>query len=619
MADKKIRLLVQTEVKDAISKLNRTEKQTNKLLVGFKGLVKGVALFAGAAALGAVVKSSVQTSAEFERLRTRLVALKGSVAGGREAFESFNKIAKTTPFQLQNVVEAGAQLEAFGADSEKTLKSVADLAAFMGTDIVDAANAFGRAFAGGAGAADVLRDRGVLTQVRLKSGFDDLSKLTLPEFRQALEDTLTDPEGNIAGATDLLAQTFSGLVSNFQDSLSQLQASIGDLLAPTIKRVISVLKTSTDALAEQFKRLGETELETTLRLVKELGGEFTELAIKSNEIRIMSIDEQLGGKTSESVLNNIGNLQQQIVDKASANADIQLKIANLTEEEANALVLTNEGSVTKKKLLEDTILFNREFIKGKQDEIFADNAILLLLKERKGLEVEIAELKKPGDDDVEKVMTEEEIKTEILKQASENRKKIQEEEKISALSLDDFEAIVNAMDISEKRKTELVKAETKKRRDAEKKAHKDRIEENLQSAILSGQSAKDAAISVVKAEIAEAQAGLISSIMTSVPFPANLIVAAGAGAMIGKLTDKLLSFQTGGSIITRGRTTLPIGSGVIAGDNASGMERVDFTPLPSPNNPSARTININISAPLVDETVVETIIPAIKRAEKLGL
>ena len=74
MADKKIRLLVQTEVKDAISKLNRTEKQTNKLLVGFKGLVKGVALFAGAAALGAVVKSSVQTSAEFERLRTRLVA-----------------------------------------------------------------------------------------------------------------------------------------------------------------------------------------------------------------------------------------------------------------------------------------------------------------------------------------------------------------------------------------------------------------------------------------------------------------------------------------------------------------------------------------------------------------
>ena len=34
--------------------------------------------------------------------------------------------------------------------------------------------------------------------------------------------TLTDPEGNIAGATDLLSQTFTGLISNFQDSVSQI-------------------------------------------------------------------------------------------------------------------------------------------------------------------------------------------------------------------------------------------------------------------------------------------------------------------------------------------------------------------------------------------------------------
>ena len=88
--------------------------------------------------------------------------------------------------------------------------------------------------------------------------------------------------------------------------------------------------------------------------------------------------------------------------------------------------------------------------------------------------------------------------------------------------------------------------------------------------------------------------------------------------MIGKVTDRLLSFQTGGSFITKGRTTLPIGSGVVVGDNASGMERVDITPLPSPND-SPRNITINISAPLVDETVVDHIIPAIQRAEKLGL
>ena len=215
-------------------------------------------------------------------------------------------------------------------------------------------------------------------------------------------------------------------------------------------------------------------------------------------------------------------------------------------------------------------------------------------------------------------MSQEEIKTEILKQAAEKRKEITESEKLSQLSIEDFEAIVANLKITEEQKTAIIKAETDKRKKLEQEAHQKRIEQNLESAILQGQSAKDAAISVVKAEVAEAQASLISSIMQALPFPINLAVAAGAGSLIGKVTDRLLSFQTGGSFITKGRTTLPIGSGVVVGDNASGMERVDITPLPSPND-SPRNITINISAPLVDETVVDHIIPAIQRAEKLGL
>jgi len=153
----------------------------------------------------------------------------------------------------------------------------------------------------------------------------------------------------------------------------------------------------------------------------------------------------------------------------------------------------------------------------------------------------------------------------------------------------------------------------------ENEAHQEKIKNNLQSAIIQGQSAKQAGISVVKAEIAESQAGLISSIMKSVPFPLNLALAAGAGSMIGKVTDQLLSFPTGGSFVTKGRTTLPIGNGVTVGDNASGMERIDVTPLPSPNQRSNGNITININAPVVDEYVVDSIIPAIRRAEQLNL
>ena len=164
-----------------------------------------------------------------------------------------------------------------------------------------------------------------------------------------------------------------------------------------------------------------------------------------------------------------------------------------------------------------------------------------------------------------------------------------------------------------------IKENVKELRRLEAEAHRDKIEQNLQAAILQGQTSKDAALSVIKAEVAEAQAGLISSIMKALPFPINLAVAAGAGGMIGKVTDSLFSsFATGGSFVTKGRTTLPIGNGVVVGDNASGMERIDVTPLPSPTS-NGNNITINISAPLVDETVVDHIIPAIRRAEKLNL
>lgn len=53
--------------------------------------------------------------------------------------------------ELKNVVDTATALKGFGLDAEETLKSAADLAAYMGVDIVEASQAMGRAFAGGGG------------------------------------------------------------------------------------------------------------------------------------------------------------------------------------------------------------------------------------------------------------------------------------------------------------------------------------------------------------------------------------------------------------------------------------------------------------------------------------
>ena len=52
----------------------------------------------------------------------------------------------------------------------------------------------------------------------------------------------------------------------------------------------------------------------------------------------------------------------------------------------------------------------------------------------------------------------------------------------------------------------------------------------------------------------------------------------------------------------------------------AGAERVQVTPLQGPNiNGPQGGITLNISAPLVDETVIDSIIPAIQKAQRMNL
>tara|TARA_R110000751_G_scaffold18012_1_gene54961 strand:- start:1206 stop:3152 length:1947 start_codon:yes stop_codon:yes gene_type:complete len=85
------------------------------------------------------------------------------------------------------------------------------------------------------------------------------------------------------------------------------------------------------------------------------------------------------------------------------------------------------------------------------------------------------------------------------------------------------------------------------------KDDQDRKEESFQAdiarAIMSGQSAEEAVRTVIKAQIMKAVSGLIASIFANVPFPASLILVAGASKMVGKILDTQLgNFGDGGVV-----------------------------------------------------------------------
>ncbi len=221
------------ETKSDVDSLNRSQ---DKLVKNSKKIKAGLAVVG--VAIAAMGKHAISTAAQFQTLQTRLNTMYGSVNRGTQAFQKFVKIASTTPFAVKSVVEAGASLKAFGMDAEKNIKGVADLAAFMGVDIVEAAQAMGRAFAGGAGAADVLRERGVLELIKSFKGIEDITKLTLPEFRTALIDAMEDPHLGISGATTALSETFEGNMSNMMDAVDRLADHMGQKLLPAAQTVV---------------------------------------------------------------------------------------------------------------------------------------------------------------------------------------------------------------------------------------------------------------------------------------------------------------------------------------------------------------------------------------------
>ena len=141
------------------------------------------------------------------------------------------------------------------------------------------------------------------------------------------------------------------------------------------------------------------------------------------------------------------------------------------------------------------------------------------------------------------------------------------------------------------------------------------IQEDLRGAILQGQSAEQAVKSVVRAELQEAISGLVSSILKNVPFPFNLVVAAGAGATATGLLEKALS-AAGSISFAQGGIVPGVNSG--AGDTVPAM----LTPGEVILNQAQQEnlvggmggITINFNAPVTNEEFVKDfVIPEIEK------
>ena len=634
----------------------------------------------------------VQQSMQFEKVKVRLNAMFGSVQRGSEAFNAFNKIAATTPFTLQDIVEAGASLKAFGADSERLIKPVSDLAAFMGTTATEAAAALGRAFAGGAGAADILRERGILQLVRDSQGIEDLSKITLPEFREALEKTITDPSIGIAGATDALSKTMTGMVSNLQDSFVRLTAALGDsiIFFSGAKKIIPALTNIFSNLTEAITRFNETDQETFLRLISEFSDAETIQKFSDAFEVIPSTIDRVGDALdgTESIMDRFIKSSNVAFDSMfykeftdTVNTSIgpvmtlgtaldKTFISGALSSEKGIKRLTNflnemqlEIDVQRAFLTKPSDIPQLDLLRNVQSSIIDPLRQLLpkAIEETEPVDISFDDLVTFDDEEGDSfsarfVKKELEGRSELASVLMETANLIQEQEQMILSMRKDlfnnhFTEILNLAqkNIDQRKNAELQalrdtdafrNASAEERADMEKDALKRfreqekiifRINQAVEIAkvVMNTKSAM-AQIQAVMAQI-QAQAALLEANPITKPFAKKALAqipllsatmgslkASSAMQIMGIASQKPPAFARGGSFVTQGQQM------IMVGDNAGGRERVDITPLSTPDFGDAgggASINVNIMGNVIgtQEFVRDSLLPEIENTIRNNL
>lgn len=214
--------------RDDLLSLSGGAEKANKSVVslgsGFNA-IKGVIATLG---LGVIAADIARANAEFQRLQAALTVATGSAGQASVAFNEIRKFAATTPYELNQSVEAFLRLKNLGLDpSIQSMRSYGNTASAMGKDLMQMVEAVADATTGEferlkefgikaskAGDEVAFTFQGVTTTV--KNNADAIQQYLL-----AIGNT------QFAGGMEMQMQTLGGQFSNLKDNLDALYIAIG--------------------------------------------------------------------------------------------------------------------------------------------------------------------------------------------------------------------------------------------------------------------------------------------------------------------------------------------------------------------------------------------------------
>ena len=188
---------------------------------------------------GVAIKSFVDVGRQVESLQIRLKFLFGSVEEGAKAFDVMSKFASKVPFSLEQIQAGAGNLAVVAKDSKelaKILEITGNVASVTGLDFQTTAEQIQRSFSAGVASAAIFRERGVRDLLGFKAG----ATVTAEETAEAFE-RVFGKGGRFEGATDDLAQTFTGTLSMIGDKIFSFQKAVAEEFLVGLKQEFGAL------------------------------------------------------------------------------------------------------------------------------------------------------------------------------------------------------------------------------------------------------------------------------------------------------------------------------------------------------------------------------------------
>lgn len=212
------------------------------------------ALLAGTAMTG-FFAATVAAAADVEKMQISLrTAFQGNEQAAQQAFETINKFAARTPFQLEEVMMSFVKLKNMGLDpSTRALESYGNTASAMGKSLNDMIEAVADATTG---EFERLKEFGIKAKSegdRVTFTFRGVSTTMRKDAASIESYLLKIGETQFAGGIEAQSKSINGQMSTLQDNFKMASAAMGKALIPALTRVMQAVT----PLIERFAKWAE--------------------------------------------------------------------------------------------------------------------------------------------------------------------------------------------------------------------------------------------------------------------------------------------------------------------------------------------------------------------------